>query len=284
MIKAFSQKLMPPFSGQVQIAESDTFRALTLDGLIWEIQYVKRSHIRVGTLTAREIKTRSFNSEKLVEDAADPKLIELLDYLRGVKLPFSSTDFFEYWLLDKQNQEPLALLFACSQSEQMSKFPSRAEWTALPEAVMPIKKTDEELSAGNPPINYQFERLVAEQAGTNSKAQWFDRREQHTVSFPALLVKEDWQDANHSSICQRYLERQAPRLLMLHGLSANQRDKLEQCCSPQASEVGRFCGLYPTTVNDELMRSLRVEARLREASNSGTQSNIHKRRDGVLYM
>ena len=37
MIKAFSQRLTPPFSGLVQIAESERARALTMDGNLWEI-------------------------------------------------------------------------------------------------------------------------------------------------------------------------------------------------------------------------------------------------------
>jgi len=236
-MRSFSQKLMPPFSGQVHIAESDTYRALTLDGQLWEIQYVKRSHIRVGTLSAGDIKSRSINSQQLVKDVADPKLMALLDYLAGVELPFSGTDCFEYWLLDAQEKQPLALLFSCSEKAQMAKFPSRVEWTALPDAVMSVNKTKEELAAGVPPVN-----------------------------------------------CRRYIERQAPRLLMLQNLAPSDRGQLESCCQPYATEVARFCGLYPQVIDEELIRALRVEARLREVSNVNDPSSVRNRRDGVLYM
>ena len=40
MIKAYSQRLLPPYSGQVQIAESDRARAITTDGESWEIHFL----------------------------------------------------------------------------------------------------------------------------------------------------------------------------------------------------------------------------------------------------
>lgn len=285
MIKAFSQKLLPPFSGQVQIAESETYRALTLDGQVWDIQYVKRSHIRVGTLTAKDIKTRSMNSEKLVEDVADPKLMDLLDYLGDIELPFDGRDHFEYWMLEQKTNKPIALLFSCAQTEQMAKFPTRAEWTALPDAVMSVPKTEQELESSQPPVNYRLERLIAERAGTNNKAAWFDRRETANVEFPPYLVTDEWPQQNDQVLAQRYIDRQAPRLLMLQSLTRTQREHLESCCEPYATEVARFCGLYPELINEELIRALRVEAKLRAVSDtSGGHGNVQNRRDGVLYM
>lgn len=284
MIRTYSQRLTPPFSGQVQIAQSDTYRALTMDGHMWEIQYVNRSHVRVGTLTTSDIKSRSASSEQMVDDVADPRLGELLDYLANIQLPFAATDHFEYWLLDSEDKAPLALLFSCSQPEQMKKFPSRASWTALPDAVMPIARTEEELSASVPPVNYQLESAVSERASTNSKAQWFDRRQPHDVAFPAFLVREDWPEPKHQALCKRYIDRQSPRLLMLQGLQQEDRARLEQSCEPYATEVARLCGLYPEILNEPLIQALRVEARLREVSDTGLQSKVHNRRDGVLYI
>ena len=284
MIKTFSQRLTPPYSGQVQIAESDTYRALTMDGQIWEVQYVNRSHVRVGTLTSSDIKSRSARSEQMVDDVADPKLGELLDYLATIELPFAATDCFECWLLDGSDQTPLALVFACSDEAQMKKFPSRAGWTALPDAVMPVKKTEAELAASLPPVNYRLESLVSERAGTSSRIQWFDRRETTDTWFPPLLVREDWADPEAESLCRRYLDRQAPRLLMLQGLQTAERERLEACCTPHAMEVARLCGLYPEVLDEPAIQALRVEARLRELSDTGEQSKVHNRREGILYI
>ncbi len=274
MIKTFSQRLTPPYSGLVQIAESDTYRALTLDANVWEIQYVNRSHVRVGTVTRSDIKTRSIASEQQSEDLADPKLIELLDFLGDVELPFKAQDHFEYWLLDDKTKAPLALLFSCKQAEQMSKFPSRASWTALPDSLMPIIKTQAEIDAGNPPVNYRFESLVAERAGINSRASWFDRHTDHDTLFPQCLVSEVWESDEQQSLCTRYIERQAPRLLMLQGLDQKKRQALESCCTPHALEVARFSELYPEVIDVEMINALRVEARLREASGETANTRI----------
>lgn len=38
-MRAYSQRLLPPYSGFVQIAESERARAQSFDGINWEIQY-----------------------------------------------------------------------------------------------------------------------------------------------------------------------------------------------------------------------------------------------------
>lgn len=284
MIRAFSQRLMPPFSGQVQIAESDKYRAITLDGQVWEIQFVKRSHIRVATVRASDIKAQSVSTELVEQGAVDEQIIELLSYLDGVELPFPAADRYEYWLLDSLDESPLALIYSCAEAEQIDKFPDRPEWTALPAAVMPIEKTEEENRNQSAPVNYRMERLVAERAGTRPKARWFNRHEQEKERFPPLIIREDWPEEFQMQLCQRYIQRQAPRLLMLHGLNHNDRQRLEQCCRPHAMEVARFCGLYPEVIDEALIQALRVEARLRAATEGESQPALHRRRDGILYI
>lgn len=283
MFNTFSQKLGPPYSGQVQIAQSHTYRAITLDGLTWEIQFVNRVHVRVKTITESEIKARAKNPVTLGEDS-DKKLDELIRFLADVELPFPSNDHFEFWALDKDDQTPLAMIFSCAKPEHMSKFPSYPDWTSLPDSVMPITKTENEIDAKMAPVNYRFERLVAERSGINRKGSWFDRREHDNSLFPALLVSQDWQSEEDTSLCQRYIERQAPRLLMLHGLSTAERSRLEQCSKPNAMEVARFHKLYPDIIDTDLINTLRVQARIRAASSSGKSPSIHDRRDGVLYI
>ena len=40
MIKSYSQRITPPFSGLVQIVESDKARAMTMDGISWEFYFL----------------------------------------------------------------------------------------------------------------------------------------------------------------------------------------------------------------------------------------------------
>ena len=284
MLKAYSQKLGPPFSGQVQIAESETYRAITLDGQSWELQYVNRIHVQVAAVTSDELKNRDLKVKELADEAGDPKLNELLDFLVDVELPFPANDHFECWLLDSEEQSPLALMYSCADAEQMQKFPSHPDWTALPDSVMPIVKTEEELAAQMAPVNYRFERLIAEKAGINRKICWFDRREYANSFFPHFLVRDRWEHAEQQDLCSRYIERQAPRLLMLQGLTQAHREELESFCKPHAAEVARFYPLYPEVMDEKFMNALRVEARIRAATSGRGPRGVHERRDGVLYI
>jgi hypothetical protein len=283
MYKTYSKKLGPPYSGQVQVVQSDTYRAMTLDGAIWELQFVNRAHLRVATITDEEIRTRSKKSINGDENS-DPEIDKLIDFLAEVELPFPANDHYEFWVMDKDNQTPLAMVFSCTSPEHMSKFPSRSEWTALPDSVMPVTKTEAEIAAQMPPVNYRFESMVAERTGIYGKGQWFDRREHDESLFPVLLVSPDWASDEGTSLYTRYIERQAPRLLMLQGLPSAVRQTLEQASRPNAVEVARFYKLYPEIIDTDLISALRVQARIREASDSGKTPGIQSRRDGVLYI
>ncbi len=294
---------MPPYSGQMQIVESDRARALTLDSDTWEIQFlhsrnnsldssddkqdvkryfrvamIKDSDIRQKALTSLQDQNKSNENDEDI----DERIMELLHYLADAQLPFPAKDIFEYWLLDSKDQSPLALIYSCTEEDQKKTFPERAEWTALPAAVMPIDRSEEEISDEYAPINYQVERLVAERAGFYAKAQWFTRQDTQDDSFPPLLLRQDWEENNSAKLCQRYLQRQSPRLLMLHGLNQQHRAELEINARKHALEVERFYKLYPEIVDQALMDSIRVEARLRGVTEG--QPAIHKRRDGILYL
>ena len=291
---------MPPFSGQMQIVESERARALTLDSQTWEIQFLHslndtsnsnnkpqdaKRYFRVAMIKDSDIREKSIASLQDQEDdnaTIDERIIELIEYLATANLPFPAKDIFEYWLLDAKDQSPLALIYSCTEESQKKTFPERAEWTALPAAVMPIDRSEEEISREYAPINYQVERLVADRAGFYAKAQWFTRQNTADESFPTLLLRQDWQDNENAELCQRYLQRQSPRLLMLHGLSQEERSKLEVSARKYALEVERFYKLYPEIADQALIDAIRVEARLRGVTEG--QPAIHKRRDGIHYL
>jgi hypothetical protein len=191
-------------------------------------------------------------------------------------------DKFEFWLLDAEDKSPLALIFSCIDRDQMEAFPNKTEWTALPDAVMRIQKTPQELEDSLPPVNHRFERMIAERAGYYPKAQWFERHEAETEIFPPLLVKEDWQQDDEMDLCQRYIQRQSTRLLMLQSLQHEDRKRLEIAAKPHVFEAERFFACYPEVVDNTLMNAIRVEARLRR--DDSDESYVAKRRDGIHYM
>jgi hypothetical protein len=284
MIKAYSQRLLPPYSGQVQIVESEQARALTMDMETWEIQFRRHetNFIRVAWVQHRDLGELE---EKAARDGEeiDDRILELTRFLETASLPFPAADKFEYWLLDPVDDSPLALIFSCTEGVQMGRFPSHPEWTALPSAVMPIELTFEEKERSDTPVNYRLEQLVAERAGNKPKARWFQRRPGEPDAFPPLMVREDWENEVAHDICQRYLRRQSTRLLMLHGLEHDERMRLEEAAKPYAMEVYRFHTLYPEYADDALMHTILVEARLR-ASHGEQDNRLQRRRDGISYL
>lgn len=295
MIRAYSQRLSPPFSGQAQIAETDRARAVTMDGQTWEIHFLRgnsgdrirgyhkhqRSYLRAAYVSDNWIRGISEGSGHDDEDV-DERILELATFIANAEVPFPVADEHEYWLLDKEDASPLALIFTCTDAEQMNTFPEHTEWTALPAAVMPIERSEEELARGTPPVNYQVERLVADRAGSKPKARWFRRQSSKPDSFPPLLLREDWPDEAAQELCKRYIQRQSPRLLMLHGLGHDNRLRLEQAARANVREVARFHSMYPEVADPQLMNVMRVEARMRGLTEE--QPAINSRRDGVLYL
>ncbi len=282
MVRSYSQRLMPPYSGLVQIAESERARAVSMDGKSWEIHFLQAANFRRVAYIRHSELSRLSEQGTHEGHAIDERILELTGYLADATLPFTAADEFEYWLLDPMDESPLALIFSCTKAEQMSTFPVHPEWTALPAAVMPIESTEDERSGNLAPVNYRLERLVAERAGSKPKARWFRRRPSEPDTFPALLLREDWENEEDRALCQRYITRQSTRLLMLHGLEQGDRLRMEQASRPHAKEVARFFSMYPEVIDNELMSAIRVEARIRGLTED--QDPLHNRRDGILYI
>ena len=280
-MRAYSKKLLSPFTGQVQIVESELGRAITMDGHNWEVQFISplyepQAHDQPGhspMVTHKMVRVAHIRDHQLIplpwpnfldHHQVQQCVNDLAAYVANARLPFPANDFYEYWLLNEDDKSPLALIFSCSEAEQMSSYPVRPEWSALPSSMMKIEPTEDEVERASAPVNYRFERLVEERAGRNPRAVWINRsRQEHLYDFPQCLVCEDWQQPEDIDLCRRYIERQAPRLLMLHGLDDDTRQRLEVAARKHPLEVAAFYPLYPAVVDEKLMKAIRVEARLR---------------------
>lgn len=264
-----------------------------MDGDVWEFQFIyanSRGGRGPGRTQGRFIRAahiRRGDLEKVLENPAtddgqvDQRILQLAEFLIGARLPFEAADRYEYWLLDPKDDSPLALIFSCVDASEMPSFPKLTDWAALPAAVMPIETSEEERSRSYGPVNYRLERCVAERAGTKPRAQWFTRRYTGKDGFPPFLIREDWESEEHQDLCRRYLSRQAPRLLMLHGVSWEERRRMEVAAKANALDVARFYPLYPEIADSDLMDKIRIEARMRIAA--GETAYAMGRRDGVLY-
>ena len=293
-IQAYSQRLLPPFSGVVQIAQSARARAQSFDGVSWEIHYLPgdrrgndqqsmqlgyaldRGYYRVAHFQNKQLTPYVFPS---VLDAVqvDGAIQELSDFLSDAKPPFAAADVFECWLLDGSDDSPLALIFSCCEEVQMSTYPAKTEWTALPHSKLKVESTAEEQARNEPPVNHRFQAIVANRAGSKPRTAWFRRTQGDAGDFPAFLVREDWSAGDEHDLCQRYLLRKAPLLLMLQGLSRDDRARLEIAAKKHAIEVDQYYPLYPAVDNAALMAAIRVEARLRRGSPQTTGPRAEKK-------
>ncbi len=281
MLRAYSKRLLSPYTGHMQVVETDRARAVTLEGMNWGIQFrldddsaqerdrtgppPKKQYVRVANVNDSQIQ-RIRLPFHLDHAVVEEQILTLAEYIKDVRLPFAPADEYEYWLLDEKDEQPLALIYSCVKAEEMAMYPRQLEWTATPASVSPVEKNAKELKIYTPPVNYQLEQLVNERAGRHPRAAWMKRRPGLDLEFPPFLVSERWEDDGHDQLCRRFIARLAPRLLMLHDLQKSDRLRLEQQAKAHALEVEHFFSLYPDVADQELMSSIRVEARLRRAA------------------
>jgi len=92
--------------------------------------------------------------------------------------------------------------------------------------------------------------------------------------FPPLLLREGWPQPVHRELVRDYLDWCAPFLLMLPGLADRARDQLDHAARVRALYFDALRRLYPKILNPRLLKSIRVEARMRRARSS---PSVHHR-------
>lgn len=281
MISMYSKRLLLPYVGVLQIAELGRARALSADGTNWAIQYIvprdidkvtngqinkENSNVfMVATIANGELKTHSLHSVLDVDEVGSV-IDQLYRTLMDASVPFAAADCYEYWLLDHTDKQPLALLQSTVYPDDMSLPPPQPSWVAMPAAQLEVIEPDAKQDCYVPPVNYRLQTLIEERAGAKPRAAWFRRNDPATDDFPPCLIREDWASEEQQQICDLYIHRLAPRLLMMHGLSRSTRTRLEECASQFAFDVERFYMLYPEVIDEKLMNAARVEAQLRRAN------------------
>lgn len=288
MIKMYSKRLLNPYIGVIQFAELENARALSADGVNWAIQYAlpgaPSSQVRkhstdpssryclVATIEHSRVESYAVHS---LLDPNDVRSVidQLYQAVTGAQVPFAAADCYEYWLLDHSDGTPLALLQSTVDADDMALPPPHPTWLAMPAAQLAVQ-APEPASAQDyyvPPVNYRLQTLMEERAGDRPRAAWFKRPDPASDDFPPCLIRQDWENDEQQQLCDLYIERLAPRLLMMHGLTQSVRQQLEQFARGYAIDVERFYPLYPEVIDNSLMNAARVEARLRRA-NQGSKS------------
>jgi hypothetical protein len=272
-----------PFRGISRVVDGVDARAVSTDGVNWELQMLGQRPAGWGSLNAGRTETHHYRygvwsaqeglalypgnrtrEQSLVEDIAR-RLIEVLTESSdpgGLEI----SDSCECWLLDAASRQPLALLGAVATAAEIPQR-SGSRWRAAP-------GDDESLAGFGRERAAALERLVAQRGGRQA---WFERTADGSGkevgagatailprdAFPELLLDEIWPAADRALV-SAYFDWLAPRLLML-SLTAETRARLEPAAAQRADEVAKFFRLFPTVIDSVLMNSLRVQARLQQS-------------------
>ena len=278
----YSMRQLSPYQGTVQIVELPGFRAMSVDGVTWQVQALsQRTRFSVyGVWRA--------DRSSILDNEHTHALIEALK--NHPPLPFALADRLELWLLDATEERlPLALL-ASTLTHISPPRVTEAVWH-------PTLKGDASFVASSllahaaaaPGTRVAHRDLLAqrvrEAAGAPPRAQWFLRDEEgngvgmvglrledHAVGrrlsydwFPELLVREDWEDAADCDLVRDFHDWQAPALLTHPNLARTMRERLERAACRQAERLYAVRALLPEVINADLVKTAFVEAVIRRA-------------------
>ena len=272
-----------PFRGISRVVEGTDSRAVSTDGINWELQLRGQRAAGWGSLNAGRSEAHFYRygvwsaqgglarypgSRALESSGADGSAGRLVDALGeateagGVEM----SDSCECWLLDAENGQPLALLGAVATAAQIPERVA-SRWRAAP-------GDDDSLAGFGRERAAALEQEVARRAGALA---WFVRDADGSGrgvgagapailprdAFPELLLSEAWPAAD-GELAAAYFDWLAPRLLMLP-LAAATRSRLEHAAARRADEVAKFFRLFPAVIDPVLINSLRVQVRLQQA-------------------
>lgn len=294
-----------PFLGVVAVVRTTQGRALSFDGVDWQLQVLahpprglwsrdghreETQFFRFGVWSqARGMSRVPLNPILDVGQmlAVAQELIAAVQNGLG-ELPFPLAPELELWLLD-QDQAPLALLATALPDSDLASLGS-PDWSAGGRGERPfVSKLLSERGIPERDAGGRFhhaealERQVQGAAGRRSNRQWFRRsadsaeglaagaspelagRHLPATDFPALPLRPDWPRADERRLVADYLDWLAPYLLALPDLDEASRAHLERAALRQALLVDALWRLYPRIVDPELINRARVEAKLRRA-------------------
>lgn len=245
-VNCYSQRILNPFRGVMNIISIGGADAVTIDGINWtlyihdtfdcptddpeEFFEIEMPDIRLGDWNKKTglkcsplIASYHYNEIQAIGNAL---LDAVLEYSEQCPYPFK--DKYELWLLDKDTDEPLALLDSvCSESE--THVPDSLRWEAglrCKQELLKENTTDQKNGEEN--TNNAGERLnqmINTRAGNNPSAQWFYRnrfsygkgltginlkreyigRELSARLFPKMLIQQQWSDKSKESLVDAFI-------------------------------------------------------------------------------
>jgi hypothetical protein len=289
-VHAYAIRRVNPFLGVLQVIETEDGRAISANGVVWDIEVLaKRSSSGWGSLN-RNIRGKAYYryglwslqdglvarplAPHLESDPLTHKCQRLISCIRQrlEQLPFCLQDNRELWLFDQQARRPLVLL-ASATADSALPSPEPKYWSACIGANgVPSQRRF--------PATRELEAQVKQGAGFNIDKRWVTRQDDgsaiiHTsgqrldaTDFPAFLIAEDWSSSEHSRRVSDYIDWTSPALLTLQHLNREERERLEKSLTIQAISVEHHWHLYPDINDEKRVNAARVQCRLQKSSSS----------------
>ena len=277
-----------PFLGVLQVIETDGGRAISANGVVWDIEVLaKRSSSGWGSLN-RNIQGKAYYryglwslqdglvarplAPHLESDPLTHKCQQLITCIRQRldQLPFTLQDNRELWLFDRESRRPLVLLASVTADSKLPS-PEPKYWSGCIGANgVPSQRRF--------PATRELEAQIKQRAGFNIDKRWVTRQDDGSAvihnsgenidaaDFPAFLIAEDWPDNEHNSRVSDYIDWTSPALLTLQHLSRVQRERLENSLTTQAISVEHHWHLYPEIIDEKRVNAARVQCRLQKSS------------------
>ena len=302
-VNCYSQRILNPFRGIMNIISIGGADAVTIDGINWtlyvhdtfgcptddpeEFFEIEMPDIRFADWSREKGLTRSpliasyhYNE---IQALGNVLLEELQKHADQCPYPFN--DHYELWLLEADSDEPLALLNSvCKESEIY--LHGNLTWEAGIRCKQELLKELPATENQNTSAGEQLNQIINQRASNKPSAQWFYRnsfndgkglnginldkkligRELSPRLFPKLLVQQQWQNKTKASLVESFINWSSPYLLVLDFLRDTQREALEITAKSQALLVDKMYLLYPKIINQKVINTARVEASLRKAN------------------
>ncbi|UCB55555.1 MAG: hypothetical protein JSW45_03240 [Thiotrichales bacterium] len=311
-IVCYSERILNPFRGVMNVIALDDAEAVTTDGVNWslyvrdqfdtaeddpeEFTQIDNPHIRFGTWSEESGLKRAPVLPSYHYREIQHKGERLLEVVRhyAADVPFEFRDYYELWLLEQDTHQPLALIdsVCCDRDIYDNDL---LTWRAGNLCRSQFRSEVANLADDSGTHADLLNRLINTRAGNRPSAQWFLREEngygyglkginlgEHLVGremsprlFPRMFVEEHWENSTDAKLVSDFINWMSPWLLLLDFLKDPQRESLEQAARQHALLVDKLHRLYPKIVEEKHIKAARVEAMLRK-----TQQNNRQEQDG----
>jgi len=309
----FSQRMLNPFRGVMNVIEVGSADAVTTDGVHWILYLhdealqgmasdgdmdIETPDIKFGVWSQRAGLTRAPLISTMEYDAIQQQGLELLTIVKEYadKVPFALKDNYELWLLDKYCDKPLALLHSvCFENDLQEYQPNHWRPGLRCQDSFNSQFLEKQINNGLNHADWLAQQVEAS-AGNWNYTQWFLRDENsngvglqsssNTNSlagrvlskdeFPILMLNDNWIEDDTSTVVKEFFSWQSPFLLLLQHLTDESRLSLEKLASKHVNRLFKMQHLLPKVIDHKTIKSALVEAVMRNTENGSELDNFNK--------